>query len=259
MAVIDVFLYNGEREILKLHLAMLDKHVDTFLICEAKTTFSGNKKPLYLSKHMNHLKEWWHKIEYYIIDEDYSPEEVKQAHESPLTIGPAHWKTEWLQKESIKKALTKLNLKDDDTVYIGDVDEIWEPTETMPAKLKLRVYTYYLNNRSSEQFWGTFVAQWKDIKDACLNDLRNDQKNRTEEYKGHHFTSMGGLKEVQRKLNDSYSTESYNRFDVQYFLPANIINRRDFLGRPFTYELNEQDWPQYLKENKVNYSHLCLK
>lgn len=255
--MIDAFCYNGEKDLLRLRLEILNEHVDTFLICEAKTTFSGNKKPLYFFRDQRLFKKWWPKIEHYVIDEDYTVEEVQQAYQSELTKGDGHWKREYLQKESVKKGLKKLNLSDDTRMYIGDVDEIWTPyTNTEPARLKLRVYTYYLNNRSSEEFWGTFTALWGQIKDGCLNQMKADAL-KTSDYHGSHFTSMGGIEEVRRKLRDSYSENTYNRKHVTDWLETNMALNRDFLGRNFTYTKSEEDWPQFLKENRVKYKHLC--
>lgn len=256
MAIIDVVTFNGEMDILKLRLSMLYDHVDKFIIVEAKTTFSGHDKPLYFSKHENQFKPWWQKIEYFVIDEEYSEEERELARTSPNTIGAKHWQNEFLQKESIKKAL--IGLQDEDLVYIGDVDEVWSPKHRYiaPEKLLLRVYAYYLDNLSNEVFWGTLMAKWGDIKGECLNHMRSDVKFRGETYAGWHFTSMGGFKEVQRKLNDSYTTESYNTFEVQGFLTKRLAEGTDYLGRDFKFKVDTSDWPKYLKEHKHIYKHL---
>lgn len=257
--IYDVFTYNGERDLLDLRLRMLDEHVDKFIIVEAKTTFSGNKKLLHFGHDEGHFERWWKKIEYYIIDEDYSPEDIALANSSPNTLGAEHWKREFLQKESIKKALVKSGVKDDDTVYIGDVDEIWEPYELGeggPRKLKLRVYAYYLDNRSDEEFWGPIVAYYKDIKGEVLNHLRSRTDIRTRAYYGWHFTSMGGYEEVLRKLNDSYTEKSYNTVGVRALLPGRIETGEDYLGRPFLFKSDTTDWPPFLKRNWKRYTHM---
>src|SRR3990167_8510956 len=148
--IVDVCTYNGEKELWDIHYNILKEWVDEFIVCEAPTTFSGKPKPLYFKD----IKDNYN-VNYFVIDENYTDKEIKLAENSLNTFGAAHWKHEFLQKESIKKAL--IHLQDDDIIFIGDCDEIWQPNQFYPdlGKLKLRVYTYYLNFRSSEQFWGT--------------------------------------------------------------------------------------------------------
>lgn len=256
--IYDVISYNGEKEMLKLRMEILHKHVDKFVIVEAPTTFSGFPKPLYFQKHMGQFKRFENKINYHVIDEIYSANEVALADSSPNTTGASHWKREFLQKEWIKRVL--IHLKDDDICYIGDADEIWEPSyspEMGLEKLKLRVYAYYLDNRSNEAFWGTLRGKWRHIKGQCLNTLRSDTSLRGREYAGWHFTSMGGLAEVRRKLNDSYTAESYNTYDVQEKLPKRVREGKDYLGRPFEFKVEEYEWPQYLHDHRREYAHLC--
>lgn len=261
MAVIDTFFYNGERDILRLHLAIMAPYVDKFIICEAKTTFTRQPKPLYFFRDQRYFKEWWPKIRYYVIREDYTEEEYALAESSPNTRGASHWVWEFLQKESIQKALKAENAQDEDTLLIGDVDEIIDPTVNFesetPIKAKLRVYAYYLNNRSNEEFYGTLITQYKDIKGKCLNHFRSEKALYSKgDYLGWHFTSQGGLKEVQRKLNDSYTGESYNTPEVQALLPERHKEGTDYLGRPFKFTQDETEWPDYLKKHRKQYEHL---
>jgi beta-1,4-mannosyl-glycoprotein beta-1,4-N-acetylglucosaminyltransferase len=257
--VYDAFTYNGEKEILDIRLNILNRHVDKFVIVEAKTTFTGQPKPLYFSQQEFLFKKWWNKIEYYIIDENYTGAEIRLAEKSPNTQGAEHWKREFLQKEKILCALKHCNLSDNDTVYVGDVDEIWEPIHSFePVKLKLKVYAYYLNNRSSEEFWGTLVARYGMIKGQCLNHMRSDTSIRTLGYYGHHFTSIGGLSEVQRKLDASYTSESYNTKSVRDNLPTRVSLGIDYLGRDFTFTRDESEWPDYLVKHRSKYQHLLL-
>lgn len=262
MAVLDVMTYNGESAILKLHLSILDPYVDRFVIVEANKTFTGVDKPLYFFRDQRFFKQWWKKIDYYVVDNWDDPQLWQMAVESPNTKGAHHWKREFYIKESIQKALKQFNVQDDDTVFIGDVDEIIDPTANYesptPIKAKLRVYAYHLNNRSTEKFYGTLIGQYRDIKDKCLNHMRSDASLYSKgPYLGWHFTNMGGPDEVRRKLNDSYTPESYNTFDVQQKLPERIKSNKDYLGRDFAFNLNETEWPEHLRANKHKYQHLC--
>lgn len=258
MAIVDTFIYNGEADILRLHLAILGGYVDKFVICEARTTFTRKPKPLYFFKDQRYFKPWWPQIEYFVIDDTYSEEEFQLAKSSPNTKGASHWLWEFLQKERILKALKEQHLQDTDTVLIGDVDEILEMPiieQKDPYKARLRVYTYYLNNRSSEQFWGTLVAKYGSIKNECLNHLRSNSPKGAE-YQGWHFTSMGGINEVKRKLDDTYTSESYNMNVIPGHVETCVKERKDLLNRPFTFTIDDSEWPPYLKNNRKKYKSL---
>lgn len=264
MAVISVFTFNGETDILKLHLAITSPFVDKYIIVEANQTFTGHPKPLYFFRDQRWFKQYWNKIDYFIVNNWEDEELWSLARNSPNTKGAHHWQREFYIKENILKALKASGVQDSDTVFVGDVDEIFDADPEgeeikYPAKLKLKVYAYYLNNRSSEEFWGTYVAKYKDFKGKVLNHERSRTDIRTEKEYGWHFTSMGGVKEVQRKLNDSYTPETYNTAEVQLLLPERIEKGIDYLGRPFTFKKNEDEWPDYLLKNRQKFSHLCRK
>lgn len=260
--IYSVMTFNGEDDILKLHLSILNDYVDRFIIVEADKTFTGASKPLYFFRDQRYFKKWWKKIDYYAMTDWDDVGIWEMALQSPNTKGAHHWKREFYIKESIHKALIANNVQDDDILFIGDVDEIIDPTADFesdtPVKAKLRVYAYYLNNRSSEEFYGTLITQYKDIKGKNLNHMRSDASLYSKgDYLGWHFTSMGGVDEVRRKLNDSYTPETYNTFEVQQLLPERIRRGIDYLGRDFTFKLDESEWPEFLKRDKAKYSHLC--
>lgn len=262
--IYDIFTYNGEKDILDIRLNILSNHVDKFIIVEAPTTFSGKVKPLYFKEHKKYFEKFLDKIIYFVID-DYPNDKAlcELADKSPNVPknGPEHWKREFYQKESIKKAL--LGLNDNDFCFIGDVDEIWNPeinidySKNYIYKFKQIVYAYFINNKSNEIWSGTMGTKYKNIKEKCLNHLRT--KGLTQYYYvsngGWHFTSMGGIEELRRKINDSYTSESYNTDRVQKNLEKDFGNR-DYLGRKFIFTIDEKNLPTYLKENKEKYKHL---
>lgn len=257
MATIEAFTYNGETDMLRLHLAMQAQYVDHFFIVESRKTFTGYDKPLYFYRDKFHVQPWMGKITYHVVNDDES-DYWEMARKSPNTQGAEHWKREFVQKESIRDALRYI--PDSDTVIIGDVDELvdyrYKPTRPI-EKLKLRVYAYYLDNRSSEEFWGPIVGKWGSIKGQCLNHLRSDVSLRNQDFAGWHFTSQGGYAEFKRKLADSYTAEDYYNDEVRYQLPLRHINGQDFLGRDFIFKTDESEWPAYLKKNRHKYAHLC--
>ncbi len=259
--IYDVITFNGEFDLLEIRLHILNEYVDKFIIAEATTTFSGKEKPLYYEKEKARYKEWESKIIYHVVKPEDEERYMALANGSPNTRGAAHWKREFCQKECIKDAL--VGLQDDDIVFIGDCDEIWNPEHMTffkcaqeVEKMKLSVRTYFLNNYSSEQFWGTIYGKYIDMKDKCLNHLRSTDSNRLDGSYGWHFTSMGGYEEVKRKLSDSYTRESYWTSEVENNLKSYVENSKDFLGRGFKYTLTDLALPQYLLDNKEKYKHL---
>src|SRR3990167_7449921 len=120
MAVIDVFTFNGENAVLRLHLSILDQYVDRFVIVEANKTFTGFDKPLYFFRDQRFFKKWWKKIDYYVVNDWDAPQLWEQAIRSPNTKGADHWKREFYIKESIHKALKYAKVQDDDTLLLGD-------------------------------------------------------------------------------------------------------------------------------------------
>lgn len=251
--VLDVITFNEEHDLLDIRLHILKEYVNNFIIVEFDKTFSGNPK----SKTFDITKypEFQDKISYFYHTESDYMKYMPLAIRSPQTRGADHWKREFCQKESIKDTLQGCD--DEDTLFIGDCDEIWDPDYLFNVdsvlKLKLRVYTYYLNNRSSEDFYGTIVGKYKNIKDKCLNHLRT-QSYKTEDYYGWHFTSLKD--NLRQKLLDSYTKETYANDTVMNRLDDSMASIKDFLGRDFTYKIDESDWPPWLSQNKEHYKHL---
>lgn len=245
----DVIMFNGELDLLEIRLQILDKFVDQFIIVEAPSTFSGRLKPLYYQDNAGRYSQWHNKIKYFVIDENYSSAEIAFAENSPNTIGAKHWVHEFLQKESIKKALT--HLADDDIVFISDCDEIWNPFQDKPTiiwpksvyKLHQKMYVYFLNMRTNEDWYGTLVTQYQNIKNTCLNHLRTSGFIKLNEQKdGWHFSSMGGYDEVRRKLMDSYTNESYFTGEIETAL-SDRWGKMDFMGRDFKFHIEDPGLP----------------
>lgn len=250
--IVDIVTFNNERELFEIRYNVLKDYVDEFRVIEFDKTFSGREKHAVFAQN-------WPKVKSYYVTEATWSKYKDLALSSPNTEygkGASHWITEFCQKESIKDCLT--DLQDDDQVFIGDVDEIWNPDLVyvdLPKKLKLHVYSYWLNNKSSEQFWGTLVAYYDQIKNECLNHLRANAPKTELEF-GQHFTSMGGYENVKKKLTDSYTEDSYANNYVLDNLYENINGIHDFLGRDYSYTKDESEWPQYLKDTKLKYRRL---
>ncbi len=237
----DCFTYNGEEDILELRLAILDKHVDYFVLGESYQTFSGRFKPLYYEENQGKFKKWNHKIIHIVSHEISTTDPFTRAH---------------YQKESLKIALDKCN--DNDVIYFGDVDEIWKPQEVGDKVYNLHQlnYSYYLNNRSSEKWVGTIVGRWGKVKTNTFTHWRANHVYELDDG-GWHFTNMGGIEKMRYKLA---SYDHAFEVDTPYVtdnLEYRFAQGQDYLGRsydwqgkPFTMWTDASDLPKHILRRK---------
>lgn len=259
MAVIDTFLYNGEADILELRLNILYPHVDVFLIGEAPITFSGQPKSLYYLEQQERFKQFKDKIMYWVVEEYYQPwllDSMQKEYDLMNTNQP--FLMAFYQKESLNIPL--LHFKETDTVYYGDVDEIWTPQQVQsePHKLEQLSYSMYLNNRTTEPWKGTAIAKRIDYTNQGIGHIRQ----KTTKYLpngGWHFTNQGGLEELRRKIK-SYDHQEINTEEIHDKLEERYKAGTDFLGRQqFQNWQEETNWPQFLIENREKYIKMLWK
>lgn len=263
MKTIDLISFNGEVDLLEIRLNILDKVVDQFIICEGTETTQGAPKPLYFEENKERYTKWLHKIKYHVMSPYTDPALSLLADTSPGVPKDQHWwRREFIQKESMRYALT--HLKDDDRVFVGDCDEIWNPDIAYPPgrlELQQTVYAYYLNNRSTEHWTGTSVMDYRDIKSDTLDNLRAYDKSREHMHApvlanaGWHFTNMGGAEFIKRKLK-SYAHQEFNHPAILEQIEQRIANNQDYLGRNFILTKDETGLPPYLLDHKEKYAHL---
>lgn len=263
MAVIDVVSYAGEADVLELRFKILNDHVDHFVICEGDETTAGVPKPRYFEEQMMRFKQWLPKVKYHVFTPYSDP--IMRAYALAYLPIPAEqhwWHREFIQKESMRYALT--HLKDEDRVFIGDADEIWDPTLEYPPgrwELEQTVYTYYLDNKSSEYWTGTSLMNYSDIRQNTLDNLRAyDEKRKfmwaPKMKSGWHFTNLGGADFVKRKLK-SYAHQEFNHPSILEQVSQRVAMNQDYLGRPFVLGIDTAEWPEYLKTHRHEFAHLC--
>lgn len=253
--VIDSFTFNGEYDLLEIRFNILDPFVDSFVISESKETFSGKPKPLYWEERdKERFKKWEGKVRH-VISSYGGDQRIMNLIDSRDYVDQPAFKRAFYQKEAITSALTDLD--DEDIVFYGDVDEIWKPirpSDDKVYKLRQLAYSYYLNNRSSEDWRGTIVTRYKNIRNGCLNDMRANPVNVVNDG-GWHFTNLGGHDSVIKKL-ESYDHEEANIPWVKDNLAERMEKNIDFLGREFKMWTDDSQLPQYLLDNKEKWKHL---
>lgn len=249
----DTFTFFNELDLLELRLNILDEHVDFFVLSESSETFSGHPKPLYYQENRVRFAKWSHKI-------------INLTNGTQETNDP--FARAAYQKDMVR-AVLQTRAKDDDIVYFGDLDEIWTPQDIQDDRvynLKQLNYSYYLNNYSTEEWVGTIVGKWKTVKTNTVNHWRA-LHTYVRENGGWHFTNMGGVEQMIKKV-EAYDhanevlpvLSQYEDYGFQERMDKgyDYLGRpTDYQGKPFKFYVDESGWPQYLKDNKEKYQHLC--
>lgn len=247
-------------------MEILGDYVDKFVIVEATETFVGKSKPLYFKENRMRYWKWADKIVHYVVDDFPDNKELfEKAMTSPNTGAKEHfWIREFYQKESMIYALSFC--KDDDLVFISDLDEIWNPKLKYDTNATYRpkqtAYHYYLNNRSNQDIggWvGTRCGSYKRIKEVGINHFRTESFNPSImlENGGWHFSNLGNFDFIKNKM-ESYSHQEFNNEQIKSKIEEHIKNNTDFLHRGFSLWKDESDLPEYILNNKTKWQHLLL-
>ena len=159
--VYDCFTFYNEFDVLEIRLALLYDHVDFFVIAEADKTWRNNPKPLFFNEQSQRFAKYSDKIKHIIV------------YDLPNDKDP--WLLEAFQRNALARGLTECN--DNDTIFICDVDEIWDPRillecSVFPSRIEMPFYYYTLNYRVNSLWIYPLICTYADVKGSTLNDLR---------------------------------------------------------------------------------------
>jgi beta-1,4-mannosyl-glycoprotein beta-1,4-N-acetylglucosaminyltransferase len=269
--IIDAFTYNGEDDLLRLRLAILDNYIDRFVIVEADKTFTGNRKTQKFNA--SNFKEWNHKISYSFITD------LKENPVSP-------WQNEVHQRNSLQNGLD--DLLDDDIIILSDLDEIPNPVairefdsnkyiygcleqkiffyrlslqaftkEMVPVEWDKAKITTFKNFKKyftdlTELRWEKYHGIFRSIKRWYLKSHRQLIKNA-----GWHFSYMMTPEQIIEKIN-SYSHSEFNTPEINnYEYIKNLINTKKVISNPGEilqfcnvekhFPINIQNMPEFKK------------
>ncbi|ORX59152.1 hypothetical protein BCR36DRAFT_342955 [Piromyces finnis] len=115
----SMILFNSEFELLDVYLSEFYEIVDYFIIYESNCTFSGYKKPLYLTRTLLETNRY-EKFRDKIIPVTLPVLEMKKAHPR----GPAFPREHLARRQVIEKGLRAVNARHGDLFFHGDLDEM---------------------------------------------------------------------------------------------------------------------------------------
>lgn len=275
--IFDGFTFFNELELLELRLEIMWEYVDRFILVEAKRTFTNEKKALYYEENKEKFRRFWDKIEYVVIDE--FPDECKTA-----------WDREYYQRNAIYRGLKNTNAQD--ILLVSDLDEIISPygikrvqqiLRRNPNKilnLELLNCWYFLNYVDQKAFFlsaprACTVEEAKRCHKECKGTYMLDNSGRmlpqtirawneceTVPCAGWHFSYMGGIKRIKKKIQ-AFSHQEYNsdewlddiRIKKMIESGKDLFDRKisDFASIPVGYFM-----PKPVKKNPEKYKEwLC--
>ncbi|MFN7044454.1 MAG: hypothetical protein ACK4M1_04605 [Flavobacterium sp.] len=273
--VYDCFIFFNELDLLEIRLNELNDVVDKFVLIEANKTFQNNHKLYYFEENKERFSAFLDKIIHIKLD--------KYPLFIPIINPFTPWKLEFFQRNSVVKGL--VNCKPDDIVLISDVDEIPKASvlKEMLTKgidqiygLKMDMYMYFLNNQliydggssmtieeSKDGIWHcTAVLPYKLLKQKPnrLRKIIMRTRRRGEVFKiipnaGWHFTYLGGVKNIIKKLEAFSHTEFNNdTFKSQEKIEEYITTGKDLFGRDMQFKMldNLETLPKFIQENANN-------
>lgn len=271
MKVIDIFLYNGEKELLDIRLNVLKDIVNYFVIIESPLTFTGLKKPIFYKA------------------EEYPEFKDRVIHiVGPNAHHPSLWHNEWFSRNL--GGMIFPNLVGNEVLLLSDVDEIPNPevlkevikTVDSPVTLVQSYSFYKFNlrcvNPATKDWPGTIVTQACHIsyKSPQMGDWFTNQfglqalrEGRATYPKvqngGWHFSNCLDIPEIQRKLKsfchapelDTKERNNPEHIEACIAKGESIWVESDG-NKMEKIELNSSNTPKYILDNLDKYKHLIL-
>lgn len=276
----DCTLINDELDILEIRLNILNPVVEKFVIVESDCTHSGKHKPLHFFENRQRFAQFEHKIIHLVhpfIRYDDQSQKASQA-----------WTNEQAQRNKFVEILNT-QTPSDNLCFVSDVDEIPRPdklleavnlykTTGMPISLEMDFCCYFANYCfNPDKFRGPFLynpfeAQAVHAKfgqtrydpsyfrwHMCDSVWQNDFPVIKDA--GWHFSFVGGLDLIQKKLSSYAHVECDNDNDKSEIHIIRSMIRGKHLGLKLQgrLEIKPHSYlPEYLQNNKEKYSKFIL-
>lgn len=143
MKIIDAFTFFNELTLLELRLNILNEYVDEFILVESTRSHQNKPKPLFYEENKHLFKKFKSKIRHIIVDD--FPEHNYHSFEHH-------------QRNCIERGL--VDCKDEDIIFISDVDEIWDPEKIDTNIQDKKIYKwgsiltyFYFNLAAQPNLW----------------------------------------------------------------------------------------------------------
>jgi beta-1,4-mannosyl-glycoprotein beta-1,4-N-acetylglucosaminyltransferase len=246
--IYDCFTFFNELDLLEIRLNELGGVVDRFVLVESPKTFTGIDKPLHYAENKARFAHFHDKIIHVVVD--------------PIPGEGKHWEREEQQRNHILKGLE--TARHDDTVIIGDVDEIPKADVVRAYQGTNQVLVFQLHH--TFYYLNLFFGLWQ-------NGTRMLRRGRFEtpqqarfmhddmiRHAGWHFGYVGDVDNIVRKLKSFSHVEvnvpPYN--DPQHL--ARQVAKGCGLGDDTAGSLLHPDsLPMYVRNNPDKFDKYMFK
>lgn len=227
----DCFNVANELELLKLRCEEVKPLNVQHVLVESPWTYQGKPKPLCFDQHKQDFSGY--RIRHLICDAPPSNVPRKNEHRQ-------------------RDYGTPLDMMDNDTVLICDVDEIpraeairgWSG---LVSRLDMRGNRYYLNRTPHEGVWNRAkICSGKFLRGKSASWVREQGWDHSIPNAGWHFSWMGGLERIFTKRDSLVEIEP-GRESAEYWIGE--INARPYLPLDDTY-------PKYLLDHRDEFAHM---
>lgn len=278
MKVFDSFIFFNELELLEMRLNILNDVVDYFVLTESPFTVSGNEKPLYYQENKDRFSKWNDKIIHHVTEEiptdfNHMLEKTKyhvaykdlDPYGTPMIQLPIRFQRALFNRNNSAFGIEKAGASDEDLVITSDADEIinpyvledlsWFNSENHYVTI-CNAYYYKLNFLYQDDWMGSRLCTWKNLKQTTIDQLRQDHRNAYRiEDAGWHFSFLGNAENFKLKLASYEHTENNTSENVSN-AEEKIEKGLDPLNRGMTYRAVPIDdtYPEYVQNNQEKYS-----
>jgi len=278
MKIFDSFIFFNELDLLEIRLNILSDVVDYFVITESPFTVSGNEKPLYYLENKDRFSKWNDKIVHYVTEDipnDYSHmiEKTKyhvaykdlDPYGTPFINLPIRFQRAIFNRNNSALGIEKAGAKDEDIVITSDADEIinpyvledlfWFNSENHYVAI-CNAYYYKLNFLYQDDWMGSRLCTWKNLKQTTIDQLRQDHRNAYRiEDAGWHFSFLGNAENFKLKLASYEHTENNTSENVSN-AEEKIEQGIDPLNRGMLKIVPINDsYPEYIQNNQEKYQN----
>ena len=273
MKIIDSFLFHNELDLLKMRLSYLGEKIDHFVISEANIDFSGRSKDFSLESQINYLP-YSEKIIYNQVS--INLKSFKWLYKRLRFINRPHkflWEIQNYQRNSILNALKNIDLKKNDLIFLGDLDEI--PNLELvcnikqgnhiidePMVFKQSLFYYNLRNAINENGWfGTICLPYKILVKNLPHKLRNNRVNIfSVSDGGWHFSYFMKTEDLVKKISAIADVEKLTHFKKLSPDEINfkIENSLDLYDRDIKFNSVFIEIPKALEKGILTYLPYCI-